>query len=138
MLNLREDNNWIVTNNKKLRHPHNKRFVTARVNIINKKTVIRISIGLYVCEMVEFEKNDRVNIFINKSDRNLLIIKKENDFDSDGYLLNHGKNNNNFMTFEFRYESSESFRLSQTIIIDYDFTQPGMLLVDLTKIKWEK
>lgn len=137
MLQVREDE-WMVTNHKKLRHPRNKEFVTARVNIINGKKVMHISIGLDVCEMIEFNKQDRVNIFINKTDRNLLIIKKDDEPDSDGYLLSSGKGNYSFMTFQFRYETSEAYRLSQTIILDYDFNEVGTLLIDLTKIKWSK
>lgn len=132
-----ERSEWIITNNKSLRHPNNKEFVTARINIINKKKVIRISIGLDVCEVLGFNKNDRVHIFINKDDRNLLLIQK--DYTSqDGYRLNYGEKNNSFMTFDFRFETSESFRLSQTIILPYDFREDGLLVVNLKKIKWSK
>jgi len=77
MLQVRDDEQWMVTNHKKLRHPNNKQFVTARVNVINGKKVMSISIGLDVCELIEFNKNDRVNVFINKYDRQFLIIKKD-------------------------------------------------------------
>jgi hypothetical protein len=128
---------WLVTNNKSLRHPNNKEFVTARINIINKKKVVRISIGLDVCDVLGFKKNDRVHIFINTQDRDLLLIRKD-CCEQDGYKLNLGNNNNNFMTFDFRYETAEAFRLSQTIILPYDFKGDDLLLVDLQKIKWSK
>jgi hypothetical protein len=132
-----DKNDWMITNNKSLRHPNNKQFVTARVNIINKKKVIRISIGLDVCDLIGFDKNDRVHIFINKEDRNLLLIKKDMCM-QDGYRLNLGTSNNSFMTFDFRCETQESFRLSQTIILDYDFNDEGSLLINMEKIKWRK
>lgn len=56
---------WIPTNHKPLRHPNNKEFVTGRANIVNKKKVIRISIGVDVCEVLSFNKNDRIDIYIN-------------------------------------------------------------------------
>jgi hypothetical protein len=127
---------WLVTNYKPLRHPNNKQFVTARVHIQNKKKVVRISIGLDVCDLLDFRKNDRVHIFINRQDRHLLMIKKD-EIDLDGYRLNLGGSNASFMTFDFRYETAESFRLSQTIILDYDFEE-GTLLIDLEKLQWRK
>lgn len=128
---------WIHANHKPLRHPNNKEFVTARVNIINKKKVIRISIGIDVCEILSFNKNDRVNIFISKKNRDFMLIKKSID-SFDGYLLSRGKSHSNFMTFDFRYETIASFKLSQTIILDYDINDERTLLVDLSKIKWSK
>jgi len=127
--------NWLITNNKSLRHPRNKEFVTARVNIINKKKVMRISIGTDICDLVGFNKNDRVHIFINKNDRNTLLIKKDVDT-QDGYRLNHGQSNSSFMTFSVRYETGESFRLSQTIILDYYLNKENTLLINLEKLKW--
>jgi hypothetical protein len=139
MTNMNFDSQYMRKGGKRLRHPHNKRFVTARVNMTNNKKVIHISIGLDVCSVVEFEKGDRVNVFIHKKDRNLLIIKKEAEYDVNGYVLSaNGHQNSSFLTFEFRYETSEDFRLSQTIILDYDFSQVGMLLIDIEKIKWRK
>ena len=126
--------NWSLANYKSLRHPNNKEFVTARVNIINKKKVIRISIGTDVCSLVGFNKNDRLHIFIHRDDRDKLLIKKDKDC-IDGYRLNHNGSNSSFMTFDFRYETAESFRLSQTILLEFDFEE-GCLLVGLEKIKW--
>lgn len=128
---------WMITNNKPLRHPDNKEFVTARINIKNKRKVIRISIGIDVCDLIGFNKNDRVHVYINKQDRNILMIKKDSDC-LDGYLLSLQNDKSSFMTFDFRYETSESFRLSQTIILDYDFNEDGTLLIDIEKIKWRR
>lgn len=129
---------WLRKSNKRLRHPHNRRFVTGRVTINNNKKVIHLSIGTDVCSVVEFEKGDRVHVFIHKENRNHLIIQRDDDIDSDGYLLSYSSDRHSFMTFSFRYESAEEFRLSQTTILDYDFSQVGMLLIDIEKLKWRK
>jgi hypothetical protein len=126
---------YVSYNCKPLRHPRNKEFVTSRVNIINKKKVIRISIGILICELIQFTRDDRVHIFLNKKDKNLMLIKKS-DILHDGYKLNHGGSNNSFMTVDFRYETSDSFRLSQTIILDYEIKQDGLLLINFEKLKW--
>jgi len=133
---ITDQNEWIHTNSKPLRHPKNKEFVTARVNIINGKKVIFISIGLIVCELIELVKGDRVNIFINKIDRNLILLKKS-IIPHYGYKLSHATDSNgNLMHFSFRYQTEESFRLSQTIILDYEIGNDKSLLLNFEKIKW--
>jgi hypothetical protein len=130
-------NTWQLTNRKPLRHPNNKEFVTARANIINKKKVIRISIGIDICDLVGFKKNDRVHIYLNKYERDSLLICN-NAESIDGYRLHYKGDNNNFMTFDFRIETEQSFRLSQTIILPYDIQDEGKLLISLEKLKWRK
>lgn len=132
------ENEWIETTGKKLCSPHNRELVTARVNIINGRKVVRISIGLDVCELIGLKKADRVCLFLHKRDRDLLLISKDNDH-LEGYKLSQSASNkSSFLHFAFRYETSESFRLSQTTVLNYDFNNEGVLLVDLEKIKWSK
>ena len=132
------DDQWLRSNNKKLKHKNNRQFVTGRSVIIHNRKVMKMSIGLDVCELVGFKKNDRVNIFIHKENRNYLAIQK--DFaDAEGYMLSFGGHRNgNFLTFEFRYQTEESFRLSQTTILDYDFQEEHTLIVDLYRLKWRE
>jgi len=133
---MSDNNEWIISNGKRLRHPNNSELVTARCNIINGKKVIRISIGIDVCELLDFKKGERVYISINKKYRNYLIISKDVE-DLEGYKLSHSSGHkNNFMSFQFRYETSESFRLSQTIILDYDINDENLLLIDVSRLKW--
>lgn len=135
MMNGLTNDEWIKTNYKPLRHPKNKEFVTGRVNIINKKKVIRISIGLIVCDLLEFKKGDRINLFINKKERNFILIKKSKVI-HDGYLLNCNGKNPSFMTFDFRYETAESFRLSQTVILNYEINEDQLLLINIESLRW--
>lgn len=125
-------NNYISYNHKKLKHPDNKEFVTSRVNIINKKKVLCISIGTVVCELLGLVRGDRVEILLNKKERNLLLIRKAYE----GYKLKWGGANSNFVTFDFRYETPDNFRLSQTVILDYNLNDFGFLLINLDRIKW--
>ena len=135
MVGNREE--WVPANFKSLRHPNNKKFITARMNIINKRKVLNLSLGLDVCKEINFKANDRVYVLLNKENRNYLMIKKELG-SYEGYKLNFNeKGNSSFLTFSIRYDSLESFRLSQTIVLDYDF-RPDVLLVNLGKLKWTK
>ena len=132
------DNQWLGAKRKKLRSTRNKQFVTARCFISNNKNVVKISIGLDVCELVGFKKGERVNLFIHKENRDYLAIQKDVTED-EGYKLNFsGSSNSNFLTFEFRYQTEESFRLSQTTILDYDFQEEHTLIVDLYRLKWRE
>lgn len=128
-------NEWTRSNFKSLRHPNNKEFVTARVNVVNKKNVIRISIGIIICDLLDFTASDRVNVYINKQDRNQMIISKSL-LPDDGYKLNHNGSNSSFMTFELRNDIRDAFRLSQTIILDFDITEERLLLIRLDKLRW--
>lgn len=131
------ERNFIKTNFKSLRHEKNKEFVTGRVSIINKKKVIRISIGTIICDLVHFYPNDRINLMINKKDRNTFMIRKS-IYPNDGYKLNFNchSRNSSFMTFEFRYDSPEPFRIAQTIILDYEISDNGFLVINIEKLKW--
>ena len=129
---------WLITNGKRIRSEQNRELVTARINIINKRKVVKLSIGLVVCGLIGFKQDDRVHIFIHKDDRNLLLVKKDED-NIDGYRLSKGQSSGtNFLSFAFRCETQDSFRLSQTVILDYDFNDEGVLIVDFEKIKWRK
>lgn len=123
---------WIKTNTKPLRHPNNKEFVTGRVNIINKKFVIRISIGLIVCELLNFGKKDRLHLHIHKDNRHLFLLTKS-ELPYDGYKLNH-TGGGSFLSFAFRYPTSEAYKLSQTIILDFKMKKDA-LLVNLDALK---
>ncbi len=128
---------WINLNRKPLRHPDNREFITARANIIHGKKVIRISIGLSVCEILDITEHDRVNLYIHKTIRNFLLVCKDKMCIS-GYKLTKGHKNANFLVFDFRYDTEESFRLSQTQVVDFDFNDEGLICIDIKKIVWSK
>ena len=130
-------NEWSQYSKKHLRHPNNKEFVTGRVNIRNNRKVIRISVGLIVCELVKFNVKDRVTVSVHKNDKHMILISKDNSAQS--YQLT-GLNNryDNFLAVTFRYDFNEPFRLSQTILLDFDVNDEGILIVDLLKLKWRE
>lgn len=119
---------------KKMTSPNNKELVTLRANIINKKTVLTFSLGVNICDVINFNKSDRVNIFTHKRDRNIYMIKKSHDA-NDGYILKLG---NSFMTFSIRYPGMDGFRLSQTVPVEYDLNDEESLLINIEKIYWRK
>ena len=118
---------------KRLHHPKNKEFVTGRANIIKNTKMLFLSIGITVCELINLKYSDRVEILLSKIDRNLILIKKSDT----GYRLKWGGLGSNFMRFGFKYETPDNFRLSQTIILEYDFNNSGLLLINLDKLKWK-
>jgi len=122
---------------KKITSPNNKELVTVRANFINKKTVLTFSIGTDICELLDFKKSDRVNIYLHKRDKNVHLIKKSSTI-NEGYLLSHNNDKSSFMTFTIRYPGQYDFRLSQTIIISYDINDDGCLLLNIEKLKWRK
>lgn len=129
---------WNMQNYKKLTSYNNREFVTCRVNIVNNKKVLHISIGLVICELLNFKNKSRVNIFSNKKYRNFMIIKLSEDSYT-GYSLFDGGRlaKSNFLRFGFRYKTDDEFKLSQTIVLDHDITDK-MLLIDIEKMKWRK
>lgn len=132
-------NEWSNYGKKYLRHPRNAEFVTGRVNIINQRNVIRISIGKLVCELLNFKKNDRVFISVHKKDKNFILISKSLDVHT--YKLHeseHPKKKSNFLSATFRYDFHEAFRLSQTILLDFDIDQNQSLLINIEKLKWRE
>ncbi len=135
--NLIDTKEWTSHMFKNIRNPKNQEYITIRANITkSKKISIRISIGLIICNLLEFTEQARVNIFLHKKDKNILLIKKCNK-DEDGYKLNYSQKSN-FMTFDFISHFYTEFKIKQTIVVDYDINSQKMLLVDLTKIRWEK
>ena len=132
------DNQWSPSYSKKFRHKNNKQFVTARCNNKCKTSLcMRIAIGVDVCELVGFKKGDKVNIFLHKENENFLAIKK-NCLGLYGHKLSYCESvtgNSSFMTFELRWKKKESFRISQTIVLDYDFNEEHLLIVDLSKVR---
>jgi hypothetical protein len=131
---ITHEKDYAVLNTKSLRHPNNKQFVTARVNIINNRKVINFSIGTDVCDEINFHANDRIHILMHRENRNYIIFHKTSS-SFDGYkLFFNDKKNSSFLTFAMRYDSPEAFKLSQTVILDYDCSN-NMLLIDLEKLK---
>lgn len=122
---------------KKMTSPNNKELVTMRANVVNKRIVITFSIGTDICELLDFNKSDRINIFHHKRERNVYLLKKSQSV-NEGYLLAHAGSNNTFMTFKIRYPGMDGFRLSQTIPIDYELNDDGTLLLNIEKILWRK
>lgn len=134
-----KENDWSNYSKKHLRHPRNAEFVTGRVNIINQRNVIRISIGKLVCELLNFKKNDRVFVSVHKEDKNYILISKS--LDPHTYTLHENVCKNkksNFLSATFRYDFHEGFRLSQTILLDFDIDDQQCLLVNIEKLKWRE
>ncbi len=127
---------WSDYSKKSLRHPKNAEFVTGRVNIINERKVIRISIGLLVCELLNFRKKDRVCVSVHKHDKHRLLIAKSSDPQTYTLSASDKDKNHNFLSCTFRYDFHEPFRLSQTMILDFDVNDDGLLVVDIKKLKW--
>ena len=119
--------------NKKMTHPDRKNFITARAITVNTKKVITISLGVNVCDIVDFKMGDRVNVFLHKQDKNLFLIKKVND--DDGYKLCMSGFNSSFLTFQFRYKTEEQLRLSQVIVLGYE-TSKDMIIINIENLKW--
>ena len=118
------------------RNTENKEKITARANITkSKKISIRISIGLIICDLLFLKRADRVDIFLNKKDRNILLIKKSIENDS-GYKLNYS-HGSSYLTFDFICNFKSEFKIKQTIELPYDFNNKNILL-DISKLKWEK
>jgi hypothetical protein len=128
---------WSDYSKKRLRHPRNAELVTGRVNIINQRNVIRISIGKVICNLLEMKKGTRVSVAMHKEDKNLILITK--NIDPHSYKLHESTNAkkiSNFLSLTFRYDFHEPFRLSQTILLDFDMNDNKLLLIDLKKLKW--
>lgn len=134
-----KSNEWSDYSKKYLRHPRNAEFVTGRVNIINQRNVIRISIGKVICNLLEFKKGDRVDVLLHKEYKNLLMIF--NSTNPQSYKLHESVVNekkSNFLSATFRYDFHEPFKLSQTIILDYDINNEKILIIDIEKLIWRE
>lgn len=128
---------WKHFNSKHMRSSVNKEIITGRCLLRNKKNDLTISIGKDIADSLGFKKNDRINVFFHKRDRDLLLIKKSiTPFD--GYSLRFGDGNCNFMTFSFRFPTHEDFKLSQTIPLAHDLENDSILLVNVKPLKWSK
>lgn len=130
---------WSDYSKKHLRHPNNAEFVTGRVNIINERNVVRISIGKVVCNLLELKRSDRVSVALHKENKNFLLMSKTNAPHS--YMLCESPKINaksNFLSATFRYDFNEPFRISQTCLLDFDINDNKLLLIDLEKLKWRE
>lgn len=127
---------WKSHNQKNMRYPENKELITLRANLKFKKISIRVSIGLVICDILGFKKHDRINIYTNKKDRNILLVKKISP-PQDGYKLSYSENSN-FLTFDFVNHFYNDFKIKETVKPFFEFTQQKILLIDLSKLKWEK
>ena len=124
---------YMELKNKKMTHPDRKNFVIARVININKKKVVTMSLGINVCDIVDFKMGDRVKVFLHNQNKNLFLIKKVND--EEGYKLSKNGFGSSFLTFQFRYRTEESLRLSQSTILFHE-TNKDMVIIDIENLKW--
>lgn len=134
-----KSNDWNNYSKKYLRHPRNAEFVTGRVNIVNQRNVVRISIGKVICNLLEFKRSDRVKVLLHKEYKNLLLVFNSNDPYS--YKLHETEiksKKSNFLSVTFRYDFHEPFKLSQTIILDYNINNEKVLLIDIDKLIWRE
>jgi hypothetical protein len=118
------------------RSVENEEKITARANNTpSKKVTIRISIGLIICSLLELNKGDRVEIFLNKKDRDIMLIRKSLHKD-EGYKLSHSLGSR-YLTFDFICTFKSEFKIKQTITLAFDFNSKNIIL-NLSKLRWEK
>lgn len=122
---------------KKITSPNNKELVTLRANVVNKKTVLTFSIGINICDLLNFNKSIRLNIYTHKRDKHVYLLKKSSSV-NEGYLLTHASDKNSFMTFKMRFMGMDGLRLSQTIPVEYDLNDDESLLLNIEKLFWRK
>jgi hypothetical protein len=127
---------WTYCGIKNNHNPKNQELITLRAKIVGKKLSLRVSIGLVICELLDLKKGDRVNIYIHKKDKNFLLVSKCQPHEI-GLKLCHALHSN-FLTFDFTCYFYSEFKIRQTIMPDFQFNQEKLLLIDLTKLKWEK
>lgn len=118
----------------------NRERVTARiVNKGNRKN-LAIAIGMDVADVLEMHQGDRVNLYVHKSNKNCFLIKKISS-DSEiyqGYKLSGGTGNSHFLRFSIICDLPEMYRISQTIIVDYEIGNNKTLMIDFEKIKYKE
>jgi len=136
-LKIMIEQEWTSYGRKYLRHPKNRDLITGRVNIINKRNVISISIGKNICKDIGFNKRDRIIVYLNKDNKNLILLEKSDDY-STYSLHDTDKKNSNFLRCTFRYDFHEAFRLTQTIVLDYESNDENVLSINIEKLKWRK
>lgn len=134
---------WKVINNKRLRSSYNKELVTLRAVVrAQNSTRITISIGLIVCDLLDFKKSDRVCIKTHQNKKSIILIEKT--LDEGGYKLCGAgssplvRRKSNFLFFCINSNYYHDYKLSQTIICDYDILSKNKLLIDFSKLKWRK
>lgn len=122
---------YFKINKKRFLNKNSKNLVTMRCNIINSKNVMCLSIGVNVCDKMNLKDVTRLNVYIDKNNRNILMVKESQD---DGYKLSDRVYRSNFRHFAFRYESEMQFKLSQTTIINHRI-ENNMLILDIKELK---
>lgn len=135
-----EQKDWSLAHKRKFRkHPRNKEIVTGRIYMRCSNPYITISIGITICELLDFKDGDRAEVLFHKKNKNILLIKKNKLSQSD-YKIYFNKSNHGgrFARITFVDYCCSNYRISQTIELEYNLTEEKYLLVSLQNLKWEK
>lgn len=129
---------WKPYNYKKIKSEKNKEIITIRAVPSGHKSVyITISIGLTICSLIDFNNKDRVYIKTHPVRKNIVLVEKTHELD--GYKIsNNGGGNGSFLKFSITSNYYHDYKLSQTIIADYDIIESNKLVIDFSKLKWKK
>ncbi len=127
---------WQENQKKFKKHEINKELVTGRVNLINNKNQITISIGLTVCEVLEFGKNIPIDVLIHNHHKNILLVRPTSDHQNSYLLSYNNQRNNRFQIFKFLYLAENNFRLKHTISLPYEIKNDRTLIINMEKLRW--
>lgn len=126
-------NNRVIQNLSKTRWQHE--FISGRALSRKDKISVRIAIGLIVCELIQFNKGDRVLVYKNNNDSNLFLVFKTDD-PQDGFKLSQATPRS-FLTFDILTANDNKFKLSQTTRLSFDINDEKILFINLKNLKWE-
>ncbi len=115
----------------------NKDLVTGRVIIQHKKPTVTLSIGVNICDLLYFHFGTRLNVNVNKHDRDLILLEKSHYLDNGCKLCRSGTNSN-FLKIAYNDDINNDYKLSQTISLHYDFKDDKYLLINISKLRWER
>lgn len=136
-MNQKNKFEWIDHSHLHSKFPENKELITIRANYTpSKKVSIRISIGIVICEVLDYKKGDRVSIFLNRNDRNILLVEKSGKLEH-GHKLSY-TDKSNFLTTDFIMNFYTEVKVKQTIICDYNFNNEKQILIDISNLRWVK
>lgn len=121
------------------RNKGNKYIVIGRAMQSGNSTKLILSIGTYICELLDFEFGGHVLPFLSKKNRNLIMVKKcESESGNYRTLCYREASSANFCRLHLTMNDFNDFKLSQTIQLDYDFDDEKRLFINVEKLRWKK
>lgn len=127
-MNLKE---WRILSPSKSFLSNSDEIVCLRASIKKNKIFINIQIGDVICQLVEINKNDRIDVYINNHDN--LLIKKSSENNIGHKLCKAARSK--FLFFNLKYETNQSIKLNKKIYTKYEINNDKTILIDLLPLK---